>query len=373
MPRDIKSKHVLISPEAKRLVGRVLDGGKLHGRSEVIQEYEAELAQRFSCTGAVAVNSGTTAIELALLACGVKPGGRVLVPACAPVMTGLGVLRTRGVPIFYDSTTNALQPSLDDIDALLAQGAEALVTVSMWGYPTAVEALAPILQKNRIPWIEDGSQAHGSSIRGTPLGPQADATCFSTHERKLITTGEGGFLNEVRSLAHYGGVSDPSIAGGFRFGVHSGGNLKISALQAALGLSQISLLGEKVIARRQNSRDILTQASPLLALQPQHIPDGHEPNAYSLLLISPEGHERHFAASILAAHGIENDVRDYDYQPLYEYPLFARFARHCTNTASLCRRIVVVPTHEGLSQDDVEFIAAVLRSIDTKLIEARPR
>jgi perosamine synthetase len=268
----IDIKHVQIRHDELHAVRDTLVTADLSGNTEVVGRYEQELASWFDARFAVACSSSTAAIHLALLALGVGPGGEVIVPATAPVMTALPVLAVGAVPVFADvahPATFALD--LADVAAKLTPRTTAVIAVPMWGYPADGPELARACRGWGVPLVEDAAQAHGTSMFGRYVGTQDTIGTFSTHARKLICAGEGGFCitddpalaDRLRQLRNLG-----QPPGGGEFGVGFGLNYKLSALATALGRVQLSRLTGRLTQRRLVLGKLTSMASGIAGLEP---------------------------------------------------------------------------------------------------------
>ncbi|MDQ1250750.1 MAG: perosamine synthetase, partial [Actinomycetota bacterium] len=193
-PKTLDIKHTVLGPAEHEAVAAVLAGADLSGNAHAVTDYETALRAWFTSAHAVACSSGTAALHLAMLALGIGPGDEVIVSAAAPAMTALPVLALGAVPVFADiadPTTFALDR--DDIAAKTTGRTKAVVTVPMWGYPADGTDFAAACAQWGLPLIEDAAQAHGTVVDDRPAGTHATIGTFSTHARKIMTTGEGGF------------------------------------------------------------------------------------------------------------------------------------------------------------------------------------
>ena len=167
----------------------VLAGGVLSGGAQVVADYEAALAARFGTAYAIAVNSGSSALHAILHMLGARPGTEVMVPATAPLPTAFPILTTGAEPVIVDVAEGALGLDPDDIARKLTTRTVAALSLPLWGYPAAVTPAGQILTQVGIPIVEDAAQAHGTLIGGRCAGTLGIAGCFSTHDRKLLSTG----------------------------------------------------------------------------------------------------------------------------------------------------------------------------------------
>lgn len=362
----IDIKHTQVGDDELQAVRSTLLTADLSGNAEVVGRYEQELADWFNAKFAVACSSGTAAIHLSLLALGVGPGAEVIVPATAPAMTALPVLAVGAVPVFADvahPVTFALD--LADVANKITMCTKAVIAVAMWGYPADGLELAQACRDWNVPLVEDAAQAHGTSLSGRYVGTQGMIGTFSTHARKLICTGEGGFCltdepalaDRLRQLRNLG--LPPS---GGEFGTGFGLNYKLPALAAALGRVQLARLTSRLDRRRVILGELVTMASEIVGLEPFPIPPGAEPNGYAALftaepdLVSQIAQRSH-------ADGIESDVLRYKYRPLYRMPVLARYAptRPCRNAERLATTLLTVPCHERVATDELARIGAAWR------------
>jgi len=329
---------------------QALASSKQSGKSPLVEAYEAALAAYFGARHALAVNSGSAAIQTALRALGAAPGRKVIVSAAAPLPSLLPVAATGAQIVFADSRADS--PALDPgavADALDDEVA-AVLEVPLWGYPQDYTALQAVLARWDIPLVEDAAQAHGAMLGGRAVGTLAAIGCFSTHEKKFLSTGEGGFLltnqpelhERMKQYARLGHLS----------GAAPGMNFKISAFTAAIGLSRLEQL-DAVLARRRGVR-----AALLAALDLPEMAHVGQPNGYNLVLDvkdADEGlHHR------LAQEGIETDALKYGYKCGYQHRLFAGAAAHCPQAEALLQRLIQLPTDIA---DPAALASRVLRAM----------
>ena len=365
--RQLQNLHIHFDEIDLHAITRAFNSTSFSGRSPIIADYEAVISAYFGSPHALACSNGTVAIELALRSLELKPGAAVAVPPTAPVMTILPVISLGLRPVFYDVRPDSFAPDLDDLRSLSAEGIAALITVPMWGYPWDMEAVAGFCSSNGIALIEDCAHAFGTEMNGRKFGTFGDIATYSTHERKLVSTGEGGFcltphvhLHErMRTWQHHGALFDAS--GAYRVGERIGSNSKLAPLCAALGISQFARLDIKIASRRAVVARLREALKPCKTLVEFNRYPGSEINGYAMVFWF-EGEDRG-RSQLLAASGIQSDTVRYNYKPLYHAPAFARYARPCPNAEKLIGSIITLPCHEGLSGNDICEIAAVVEDI----------
>lgn len=325
------------------------------GKSELVTRYESELATRFGTAHAVAVSSGSAAIEATLVALGARPGRRVLVSAAAPLPTLMPILATGAAPKFVDCLPRSPAMDPDQVVRAVDDSVVAAVEVPLWGYPFPPTPMRDALAEANIPLVEDASHAHGAlTADGRSVGTHGTAGCFSTHQMKMLSTGEGGFvLTDSEPLAHsirsYCRIADLD-------GVNDGRNYKPSAFTAAIGLARLGRLDHQVALRRQTAADTMA----LLARLPVAELDRHgTPNGYNLVISLPQTSEWRSFHLALAAEGISTDPLTYRYSVGYAKRRTERWAVDCPNAEALIWRLVQLPTANAAPETTAN---AVLRA-----------
>ena len=226
-----------------------------------VREFETNFAQRHGVKHALAVTSATTALHLALVALGVGPGDEVIVPAFTWVSTANVVIHCGAKVVFVDidPVTFNLDPA--KLAAAITGKTKAIMVVHLFGLCADMDAIRAVAPG--IPLVEDGACAAGAGYKGTPAGALGKIGCFSFHPRKSVTTGEGGMLTTnddhlgdlMGSLRNHGAsISEeqrhhgpqPYILPSFD---HVGYNYRMTDLQGAVGVVQLSRLDEFIAER----------------------------------------------------------------------------------------------------------------------------
>jgi len=335
----------------------------LSGDSSIVKMYEEKLCKHFNTRHAIAVSSGTAALHASLVNV-IRPGDEVLVPAVCVPMTISAVLQAGGTPVFYDCQENGFYPDATALQEKISEATRALITVSMWGYAALDNETLHICKKNSITIIEDAAQAAGTFSSLGYEGTIGDIGCFSTHEFKLISTGEGGFVltnsdsyaEKIRSYTHIGFNSHYSS-----FGYSDGLNYKLSAFQAALGIVQLDILHDKIAARQQTLREwkaLLTSDSEISFFNESY---NINHNGYSLccLLKNTVGMTGKDLACSLHKLGINTDTYRYKNTIVSNYPLYENYYKlpkytrnnkiDFPHASHLSDRLLVLPCHDNIT------------------------
>lgn len=236
-----------------------------------VAEFEKAFAKRHGVSHALAVTSCTTALHLALLAVGVKPGDRVIVPSFTWIATANAVEYCGGVPVFCDCDIDTYNISIDALASKLAEQArqgltvKAVVPVHLFGLCAAMGPIRELAGQYGFKIVEDAACAIGAAYDGRPAGSLGDVGCFSFHPRKTVTTGEGGMCTTDNTIyaetiaclrSHGASLSEEQRHSSNRpylmpdFDV-LGYNYRMSDLQGAVGVVQLRKLDAFIAERRQ--------------------------------------------------------------------------------------------------------------------------
>jgi dTDP-4-amino-4,6-dideoxygalactose transaminase len=347
-------------------IADVLADGRLSGGALVLPTYERALAGWFGVTRAIAVNSGTSALHATLIALDVRAGDEVLVPATAPLPTAMPILSCGAVPVIVDTAPRSLALNPDDVSAEHTPRTKAAITLPLWGYPADNTAAAAVLAAAGVPVIEDACQAHGTKTHGRYAGTWHRAGCFSTHDRKLLSTGEGGFvLTDDDELAER--IDYYTHLGHLKGDFH-GVNYKLAGPLAAIGLRRLRGLDGQLRSRRANAAYLLAALPEDGPLSELGYSADDAPNYYNLVLLAAAGSAERLAASFAAA-GLHPDSVRYGYRPLYHRPVFAAYATACPNTEAFTTATLQLPVHPGMSPTALRSVADRIQALATSQAE----
>jgi perosamine synthetase len=332
----------------------------------MVAEFEARFAQAVGARFAVAVSSGTAALDLAYRAL-LKPGDEVIVPDFTFVATASMVVAAGAKPVFadVDPETFTLDPA--DVERRITSRTCALAPVHLYGQPADIAPLARLARRHHLKLIWDAAQAHGARFQQHDVGSFADVVCYSFYPTKNMTTGEGGMLTtpderlatEIRLLRSHGEE-------GRYLHVRLGFNLRMTDIAGALGLSQLAKLPAALERRRKNAT-ILTQGlTGIPGIKPPSVRAGYE-HAFSLYTVQLDpkvlGMTRDEFQRAMADRGVETAVH-YP-RPLHRQPIFRRHGtdRDYPVSSRLAETVISLPVHPGLSPRDVRRIVRVVREV----------
>lgn len=341
-------------------VAKVLKGDWLT-QGPHVEEFEQAVAAVVHSRHAVAFASGTVALHAAVAAAGLGPGSVVATPSLTFVATA-NCARYVGADVsFVDIDPRTLNIDLTQVPP----HADAVVAVHYSGLPVDLAAL----KGARLPIvIEDAAHALGASTPDGPVGncAHSDLCMFSFHPVKSITTGEGGMIttnseeldHRLRTFRNHGITRKPELGGWYYEIDGVGTNARLTDMQAALGVSQLSKL-ERFIARRNELADrYRSELSDLPIVLPPAAPPGWR-HAYHLFAIQVKN--RGHVYDTLREHGIATQVH---YVPVHHHPLYARADRNLPRTDEAYEGLLSIPLFPAMTDDEqttvIEALTAVL-------------
>jgi dTDP-4-amino-4,6-dideoxygalactose transaminase len=191
---DLESQYQTIRTEIREAIDRVLGLCEFTLGSEVAA-FESEFAEYSGARHGIAVNSGTSALHLALLAAGIGPGDQVITVPFTFVATVAAVIYTGARPVFVDIDPYSYTIDVSQIEGVITPRTKAILPVHLYGQPADLDAIVDIARRHRLVVIEDAAQAHGAEYKGRRVGPIGDLGCFSFYPTKnLGAYGEGGMV-----------------------------------------------------------------------------------------------------------------------------------------------------------------------------------
>jgi len=199
---DLKQQYQALKQPLGEAIQAVLDSAT-YIQSSNVEQFEHSFAQYCGVNEAIAVDSGTAALHLALVALNVKPGDEIVLPTNTFIATAAAVHVTGARPVFIDADPDNWQMDLEKLSAAISSRCRAVIAVHLYGQPLFMTELERICAQKRVPFIEDAAQAHGARFDTRKVGSFGRAACFSFYPGKnLGAFGDGGMIT----------TNDPELA-----------------------------------------------------------------------------------------------------------------------------------------------------------------
>lgn len=366
--RTVPAARIQFLPEDRAWIAEriqeVLASGQL-----TLGAYGAEFEKRFAAlcgaTHAVAVNSGTSALEIILRALGVE-GRDVLVPTNTFFATAAAVVHAGGRPVFVDMDpeTFALRP--EDVERALTPTTAGVVVVHIGGLVSRrLGELVELARRRGIWLVEDAAHAHGSSHAGVAAGGFGRAAAFSFYPTKVMTSAEGGMIvTSDERLAEEARIYRDQGKASFTQNAHVrlGYNWRMSEPHAIIGLRHLERL-PAMIADRQRIAAVYDEGlKGFRGLRPLSVPAGGVCNYYKYVVVLSERRDRPaFKKQLRERFGVSLAGEVYE-APLHEQPVFRSYASGPLPVAEdLCARHLCLPIFSGMEERDAEQVLRALR------------
>jgi perosamine synthetase len=368
-----------VGDEEIRSVVETLRSGWLTTGAKV-SKFEEDFAKYVGSRCALAVNSCTAALHLALDAVGIKEGDEVIVPTMTFAATAEVVLYFRAKPVLVDCEPDTLNIDVEQIERNITRHTKAIIPVHFGGQPCDMDRIVSIARKHDLKVIEDAAHSLPASYKGKMIGTIGDITCFSFYATKTITTGEGGMAttdnpewsDRMRIMSLHGISKDAwnrySAEGSWYYEVlFPGFKYNLTDVAAALGAEQLKKADHfwrvrERLAGLYNERlaDVPEIATPVLSSDVQH--------AWHLYVIQLELERLHLDRNqfinALKEKGIGTSVH---FIPLHLHPFYRDSFGYSPGdfpvASAAYQRIVSLPIYPKMAQQDIDRVIDAVRTI----------
>lgn len=350
------------------------------GTGPRVAQFQQDFGKYVGADYALAVNSCTAGLHLAMLVSGVGPGDEVITTPMTFCATANAIVHTGAKPVFADVDRNTMLIDPNAIEAAITPATRAIVPVHLAGRPCDMDRIGEIARRHNLLVIEDAAHCIEGWYHGQKIGSISDLTCFSFYVTKNIVTGEGGMIttrneewaNKIKCLALHGMTKDAwnrfSDSGYKHYRVADAGfKYNMMDIQAALGLHQLKRV-EKCLTRRC---EIWSRYEEAFAGLPVFLPEPEEPDTV---------HARHLFTLMVdtdrctkSRDEIMNDLSQWNigtgvhYTALHLHPFyqdtFGCRQGQFPNTEWIGDRTLSLPLSAKLTDEDVEDVIAAVRYV----------
>jgi len=335
-----------------------------------VEEFEKKFAEYIGTEYAVAVSSGSAALHVAYIACGINEGDEVIVPSFSHISTANAALYFGARPIFAEINPDTYTIDPIDIENKITKKTKAIVSVHWAGHPAEIDTLDEIAETKDLIHIEDACQSAGSIYRSQKTGNFGSAACFSLFPSKIITTGEGGIVttndriiyDKLKMLRNYGQKPGKNFC-------HTilGYNYRITELQAALGIAQMGKIENNIQKKIQNANKLSIKINEIEGCSaPLSKNDIRHTFMHYMLKIDENkfGKNRDFVMNALNAENIQSRmyIPPIHLQPYYK-ERFGYKEGYLPITEEVVKKVLTVPCLFTMDESDVEDIIIAIKKI----------
>jgi len=364
----IPAARVVIPEDDRRAILARIDEALRSGvltLGENGRAFEVSFARTVGTRFAVAVQSGTSALEIVLRALDVEERG-VVVPTNTFFATAAAVIHAGGRPQFADVERTAMGLSVETVAAAVSSQTVAVIVVHIAGTVSPeTPKIAAFCRDRGLVLIEDAAHAHGSSLDGRMAGTFGTAAAFSFYPTKVITAGEGGMIvTDDEAIYQHALQYRDQGKESFLTNLHvrMGYNWRLSELHAAVGLSQLNRLDEFVAERRRVAAAYTKRLAGVDGLQLLVPPDCAQPNFYKYVaLLDRDVDRRALKRTLKERFQVSLSGEVYEI-PCHHQPVFKQWAEGAFPVAEdVCSRHVCLPIYPGMTETEIEQVVGALR------------
>lgn len=375
---NMKITQPCFGAEEVALVAQCLQSGWVT-QGPFVDQFEALFAKRHQAQHALATTSCTAALHLAGVALNLGPGDEVLVPAFTWITSAHTAEYSGAKAVFVDVDLATYNLDAAQLESAVTPRTKAIVAVHLFGLAAPMAAVMAVARKHHLAVVEDAACAVGSTSQGQPVGALGDIGCFSFHPRKVITTGEGGMLTtnradlaeSLKSLRNHGATgtpvgADPSKPYTLAAYDRLGFNLRMSDIQAAVGVAQMARLDSLLAERRACAHRYNALLAPLaaqgdLVLPTESVGDLHSYQSYVVRVAQGGRDRRNRAMDHLASLGIQTRPGTHAAHRLgYFSNKYGIRAEAFPNACVAEDTTITLPIFPGMTQADSERVGQEL-------------
>jgi perosamine synthetase len=360
----------LLDGNEGRYLQECIDSGWISSEGPFVKRLEEGMAQCTSRRHAVAVCNGSAALEDAVAALALGPGDEVILPTFTIISCAAAVVRAGATPVLVDCDPKTWCMDVDQVAAAITPRTRAIMAVHIYGLPVDMGPLLELARHHDLKVIEDAAEMHGQTYHGRPCGSFGDISTFSFYPNKLVTTGEGGMVltDDDVLAARCRSLRNLCFQSHQRF-VHEelGWNMRMSNLQAAVGVAQLERLDEFVERKRHMGRKYTEQLRGLEGVElPLERTDAADNVYWVYGIVLDESIPFDAAEAMGRLAELDVGTRPF-FWPMHEQPVFRRMGlfenAHYPVAEKLARRGFYLPSGLALTDEQIDRVASALRKI----------
>ena len=370
MTDPIPVNQPLLDGKERQYLNECIDDGWISSEGPFVKRFEQEFAARVGRKYGIAVSNGSVALDAAVVALGIGSGDEVILPTFTIISCAAAIVRAGATPVVVDCDSQTWNMDTAQLEAKITPRTKAIMIVHIYGLPVDMAPILELAQKYNLQLIEDAAEMQGQTYKSQPCGSFGEISTFSFYPNKHITTGEGGMLvTDDEALAERcRSLRNLCFQANRRF-VHEelGWNLRMTNLQAALGIAQLERLDEFVARKRKMGERYTELLTDIPGLQ---LPVPHTDYAeniywvYGLVLNEEVPFDALEVMQRLGAYKI--GTRPF-FWPMHEQPVFQKMGLFLGGSypasEKIARRGFYIPSGMALTDEQMVRVVDVLKEV----------
>lgn len=357
----------LFDGNEKKYLCECIDTGWVSSEGPFVRKFEEEMAEYVGRKYAVAVSSGTAALEAAVLSMGFDSGSEVIIPSFTIISCAQAVTKAGLVPVVVDCRPDNWNMDVDLIEKKITSKTCAIMAVHIYGLPVDMDKIYDLAHKYHLKIIEDAAEMHGQTYKGKKCGSFGEISIFSFYPNKHITCGEGGMIltddeniaDECRKIRNLYFTADRYI--------HQkiGSNFRMTNLQAAVGVAQLEKIEEHVQVKRKQGKLYNELLSDIEDITLPVARTEYADNIYWIYgIVLGENYAVNASELITLLREKGVGARNFFY-PVHLQPVYTKDGyfkdEKCPHAEKLYQKGLYIPTGTGMTEQQVYIVAQRLK------------
>jgi len=359
----------LLAGKEREYVLECIDSGWISSEGPFVGKFEEKFSGHMGRKHGVAVCNGSAALDLAVAALGIGKGDEVILGTFTIISCAASIVRAGATPVVVDALADTWNMDWRQIEEKITDKTRAIMVPHIYGLPAEMDRILEIAQKNELQVIEDAAEMIGQEFRGQPCGSFGDISTFSFYPNKHVTTGEGGMvLTDDNDLAERCRSLRNLCFQKKRF-YHEklGWNMRMSNIQAALGVAQLENLKESVNRKRRMGRMYDDLFKDLDSIKLPIDKTEYAENIYWVYGVVLEDSVQFEAEEMMKRLGEKKIGTRPFFWPMHEQPVFRNMGLYhgvrMPVSENLARRGLYIPSGLSLTEEQIHQVAGAVREI----------
>jgi len=362
----------LLNGKERDFLIECIDTGWIGSDGPFVKRFEEQMAAYVGRKYAVAVTNGTAALELAVAALNIGPGDEIILPAFTIISCAQAVVKTGAMPVLVDSHYDTFNMKVEDIEEKITPKTKAIMVVHIYGLPVDMDPVLELSKKYNLEVIEDAAEMNGQTYKGKRCGSFGDISIFSFYPNKHITTGEGGMIlmddenlyKRCKSLRNLCFSDDPKK----RF-IHEeiGWNLRMTNIQAALGVAQLERMDEIIQKKRWIGRMYQRLLNDIDVINLPVDKTDYAENIYWVFAITLKDEYSKNAHQVMEELSKKGVGTRFFFYPMHKQPVFNKmglfWGESYPNAEKLYERGFYIPSGLGLTKEQIEKVSEIMHKV----------